>query len=413
MTRIRLRPFVVLLAVATVASSRPSGGGSRYLYVWAGPAMPLPAGATHADDFIAVLNADPADSNYGKLITSVDAGFPGVMAHHTEFTLPSGHPFFASDFMSGQVVLIDLEDPLRPRVVRRIDSVPGFKLPHSFVRLPNGNVIATLQFGGPPGDTGRPGGLAEFDPSGTLLRTGSGADPAFRGAHIRTYGLELLPAIDRAITTSSPMSSEKTADVIQIWRISDLHVLKTIPIEGVNGDSTGYRPFEVRALPDGKTALMNSYACGFYLLTGLDGDQPKATRVHAMPGRYGCSVPVIVGHYWVMPIAFDHSVAVLDIADPSHPAEVSRLSTESKFFPHWSSADPLSDRIVITGQGNGDARVLIARLDQANGKLTWDARFHDAGSTGPGIAFSDLKWTHGQIANATPHGALFGPAPVK
>jgi len=104
---------------------------------------------------------------------------------------------------------------------------------------------------------------------------------------------------------------------------------------------------------------------------------------------------------------------VLDIADPAHPSEVSRLTTDTAFNPHWSSADPLSDRIVITGQDDGTSRVLIARLDEKTGRLTWDMRFHDAASSQPGIAFAALKWQHAPIANAMPHGALFGPAPVK
>ena len=404
---------LLIVAAAVVGCSADKGGGSPYLFVWAGPNMPR--GATRPNDFVAVLDANPADSTYGKVLASTDAGFAGVMAHHVEFTLPARHPLFANDFMTGQIALIDFADPLKPRIVRRIDSVPGYEAPHSFARLANGNVIATLQFGGDSLDEGHPGGLAEFDTAGNLLRTASGADPAFPKAHIRTYGLELLPAIDRAITTSSPMSGENTADVIQVWRISDLHLLKTVAINGSAGDSSGHHPFEVRALPGGKTAMLNTAYCGFYLLTGLDTDQPTAVQVYSMFAlhRRGCSVPVVVGHYWVMPIAGDHSVAVLDIADPAHPVEVSRLQTDTTFWPHWSSADPASDRIVFTGQGNGDGRVMIARLDRGNGALVWDPRFHDPGSSRPGVSFAHESWPHGQVPGAMPHGALFGPAPVQ
>jgi hypothetical protein len=100
-----------------------------------------------ASDFIAVLDANAASTTYGQVLASRDVGVAGAMAHHTELSLPVGHALFASDFGTGQVFLLDVSDPLTPRVTGRIDSVPGFRRPHSFARLPNGHVLATLQFG--------------------------------------------------------------------------------------------------------------------------------------------------------------------------------------------------------------------------------------------------------------------------
>jgi hypothetical protein len=121
-------------------------------------------------------------------------------------------------------------------------------------------------------------------------------------------------------------------------------------------------------------------------------------------------VPVLAGRFWIMPIAYDHSVVSLDLATPSRPVEVSVLRTDSTFFPHWSATDPSSDRIVVTDQGDlEDARVLMAHLDRATGRLSWDERFRDAGASRPGVSFHRPTWPHGRIANAMPHGALFGP----
>ena len=387
----------------------------KYLFVWAGPhgadsTMGRADTGVGSNDFVAVLDADPASGSYGKVLASRETGIAGMMAHHTELVLPAGRALFASDYMAGSIFLLDLADPLAPRVALRIDSVPGFRRPHSFARLPNGDVLASLQFGNGtlPGD---PGGLAEFDPAGRLLRTGSSADSAFAGAHIRTYGLVALPAIDRVVTTSNPMDTERTADVIQIWRLSDFRLLRTIAMPPSPGDSMERYPFEVRALADGRTALLNTYYCGFYLLSGLETANPQVALVHSMrePRRVGCSVPTLVGHFWVMPVAYDHSVITLDIADPSHPREVSVLRADSTFLPHWSSADPTSDRLVITGQDDGEARVLMARIDRATGQLSWDERFRDAGAARPGVSFDRPTWPHGTVMHAMPHGALFGP----
>ena len=268
--------------------------------------------------------------------------------------------------------------------------------------------MATVQFGD-SSVAGSPGGLAEFDAHGALLRTGWSRDSTFPGAHIRTYGLTVLASADRIVTTSAPMDRERTADVVQVWRLSDLTLLKTLAVPA-NADSvTQRRPFEVRALDDG-TVLMNTYNCGFFRVSGL-ATTPRIDRVLTLPGRNddGCSVPVIIGHFMIMPIAYAHRYATLDIADPEHPVEVASLPTSSTFFPHWASADPGSDRVVFTDQGDGVPMVKIANFDRSTGRLSWDPRFKDATAASPGVSYDRARWPNGARGMAMPHGAVFVP----
>jgi hypothetical protein len=90
---------------------------------------------------------------------------------------------------------------------------------------------------------------------------------------------------------------------------------------------------------------------------------------------------------------------------------MSALETDSTTFPHWSSADPSSDRVVITEQGDGEPRVMIVRLDAATGQLTWDAGFADAGSKKRGVSFAAWRWPEGGTGAAMPHGAVFASPP--
>jgi hypothetical protein len=286
--------------------------------------------------------------------------------------------------------------------------VPGSRRLHSFERLPNGHVLATVQFG----DTsvaGVPGGLAEYDARGNLVRSSSSRDSAFPGARIRTYGLAVVRSADRIVTTSAPMDTEHTANVVQVWRLSDLTLLRTLALPEVKGDSAHRFPFEPRALDDG-SVLLNTYSCGFYRVDGLEGN-PKIQRVLALaePQNFGCSVPVIAGRYWVMPIAYAHRYAIIDISDPVHPKEVASLPTDSTFFPHWASADPGSDRMVFTDQGDGRPMVKIAHFDRLTGRLTWDDRFKDTGAAAPGISYQRATWPNGVRGMAMPHGAVFVP----
>jgi hypothetical protein len=395
--------FVLTMAVVGFASAQQRGP-SRYLYVWAGTSMDT----AHAGvDMITVIDANPASKTYGSVLAAqvVDSGF---MPHHIEYVLPAKGPLFANDFAGDKSFMIDFSDPLHPKSLGPIEKAPGTRKYHTFMRTPNGHVIATYQFGDGT-VTGDPGGIAEFDSRGKLIRSGSSRDAAFPTARIRTYGLALSPRLDRAVTTSSPMDNEIAADVIQIWRLSDLKLLQTIELPKMAADSGQRYPFEARTLADG-SVMMNSYACGFYHITDLAGT-PKATRVMTMkePDNFGCAVPLVAGKFYIMPIAYTHRFATIDISDPDHPKEVSSLATEKTFHPHWIAADPRSDRVVFTDQGDGPPMVYIAHLNRTTGRLTWDEKFRDPGSSKPGVSYRRDSWPNGVKGMAMPHGALFVP----
>ena len=395
---------IVVLGAAAEGRQQQSKP-SRYLYVWGGTGMHGKAGA----NVVAVIDVDPASSKYGTVINAVTVDTAGGMPHHTELELPKTGPLFANDFGTGRNYLIDFSDPLTPRARGRTMDVPGARMPHSFARLANGHVLTTIQFGGGK-VAGDPGGLAEFDGDGKLVRFTSSVDPAFPEARIRTYALTTLPAIDRVVTTSSPMDTERTANVVQVWRLSDLKLLKTVAVPDVATDSADTYPFELKTLADGRTVMMHTYYCGFYKLTGLDGE-PKIERVLALehPKNIGCSVPLLAGKFMVVPIAYAHRVATLDISDPSHPVEVSSFATDSTYYPHWIARDPGSDRVVLVDQGDGRQMIMMGHLDTSTGRLRWDEKFRDRGAAQPGVSFANVQWRNGIKGMVMPHGTLFVP----
>jgi hypothetical protein len=392
---------VTLMAAAWQTQSKPS----RYLYVWAGTGDKTTKGINS----LIVIDADASSSKYGTVIHAITVDTAGNVPHHTEFELPKNGKFFANDFGADRTYLIDFSDPAKPRFAARAAEVPNGHMVHSYARLPDGNTLATVQHGDMSVE-GSPGGLVVFDQNGKMLRYGSSIDSALPGAHIRTYALTTLPAIDRVVTTSSPMDNEKTADVVQVWRMSDLKLLKTLTVPVVPTDSANRYPFEVRTLGDGRTVMLNTYYCGFYHITGLDTD-PKIERVMVMehPKNIGCSVPVIAGKYMLMPIAYGHRYATLDISNPAHPVEVASVAMDSTFYPHWIARDPSSNRVVVTDQGDGPPMVMLGHFDPATGKLTWDEKFRSAGASKAGLSFLNVSWPNGVKGKATPHGAVFVP----
>ena len=392
---------LALTAIAWQTHARPS----RYLYVWAGTGSQKATGINS----LVVIDIDPSSPKYGTVIDALTVDTAGRAPHHTEFELPKNGMFFANDYGADRTYLIDFSNPVRPRLAARAVEVPNGHMVHSYARLPDGNTLATVQHGDMSVE-GSPGGLALFDQKGKLVRYGSSIDPAFSGAHIRTYALTTLPAIDRVVTTSSPMDNEKTADVIQVWRLSDLKLLKTLTVPEVPNDSASRYPFEVRALAEGRTVMLNTYYCGFYYITGLESE-PKIEQVMVMehPKNIGCSVPVISGKYMLMPIAYGHRYATIDISNPSKPVEVASVAMDSTFFPHWIARDPSSDRVVVTDQGDGPPMVMLGHFDSVTGRLTWDEKFRNPGATKLGVSFLNVAWPNGVKGKATPHGAVFVP----
>lgn len=399
---------VALCAIAAPLPAQHSNHGSagaapaRFLYAWTGDAD------RKESDFLAIIDVREGSATYGQVLKTVPAGANGLSPHHTEQML-SGTEFFANGF-THRTVIWDAADPLAPRLTGELEHVHGFHHAHSFLRLHDGSVLATLQYG----DStlpGNPGGIALFDARGRVLRTASSADSAFAGARIRTYSLDASRASDRILTVSAPMDDERTADVFQLWRLSDLKLLRTVRLEPEQDSSEAY-PFEVRFLGGGRTALMNTYYCGLYFLRDVDTDAPSAKLVHRFAtegGNRGCGVPLVIDHYWIMPVAYGEAVIVLDISDPERPREVSRLQMDTTFKPHWLSPDPGSDRIVLIDQGDNNAPIVMLRFDRITGALRYDEAFRDAGSSQPGVSFQRVSWPHGPSGHAIPHGTFFVP----
>jgi hypothetical protein len=111
----------------------------------------------------------------------------------------------------------------------------------------------------------------------------------------------------------------------------------------------------------------------------------------------------------VLPVANAHRYLTIDIADPTHPTTVASLQADSTFFPHWVAADPRSDRVVFTDQGNGRPIVRVAHLDRSTGRLSWDEQFRSDAATLPGVSYDRATWPNGVTGMAMPHAALFVP----
>lgn len=395
---------LLVLSCASGSDTKAPGaaGNSEYLYLWTASTD------STAPDFLAVLDVRPDTGRYGAVVASVPVGSAGNNPHHSEHELAGDRQLFVNGFGSGRSFIFDLREGARPKLVGEFTGEDGYSHPHSFLRLPNGNVLATFQMRHDASGMA-PGGLVEMTPAGAVVRSSSAAGPGVPGG-LRPYSGAIVPALDRIVTSTTDMDEKNPyrANQVQIWRLSNLELLHTITLppgpQGDEGDLTA----EPRLLGDGRTVMVSTFNCALYLLEGIEGATPSGRLVATLPRKKGtyCAIPIVSGRYWITTVQAVPAVVSLDISDPAHPREVSRLTLSPDEVPHWIALEPSTRRVAITGYRKLATRVLLATFDSATGALALDPRFRAAGATVPGLDLTG-PWPHGGTAPGYPHGAVF------
>ena len=398
-----------MVAVATIVTVGCYGAESvtpsddrDYLYLWTASTD------STQPDFLAVLDVTEDTGRYGRLVTTLPV--PGLRngPHHTEHELAADRQLFANGFGTGRSFIFDLTDAAKPRLAAEFGDVDGYSHPHSFLRLPNGNVLATFQMRHEAGAMG-PGGLVELTPAAQPVRSRSANAPGLDPA-TRVYSAGVVPALDRIVTTTTDMEGASRASrQVQVWRLSDLTLLHTITLpDGPRGDESMLTA-EPRVMADGKTVLVSTFNCGLYLMDGLETKTPSARFVSSFPRKQGtyCAIPVVSGRYYLVTVPAWSAVVSLDISDPAAPREVSRATLGPDDVPHWISISPDQQRVAITGYAAMQHKVVIARFDSSTGQLSLDERFREEDAGEPGFRMDNKTWPHGGNAKGRPHGAVF------
>jgi hypothetical protein len=216
----------------------------------------------------------------------------------------------------------------------------------------------------------------------------------------------VLPGIDRVLSTNSSMHLDAILHgaTYQLWRLSDLKLLKTSYVDVGENRYSHVGPQEPRLGPDG-AVYIESLACGLQRITALATTEPQAQLVYTFPGSW-CGVPTIVGHYLIEGALAVHGLIVLDIADGKHPVEVSRLKLGDTYTAHWTSWDAKTQRLVVTSGKAAADRLYLVKLDTTTGALSLDQSFRDIDGQ-VGFSFANRQWPHGWKGSALPHGAVF------
>ena len=171
--------LAALLACSPERQTETASAARSYLYLWTASAD------STQPDFLAVLDVTEDSARYGRLVTTLPVSGLHNVPHHVEHELPPDRQLFANGFDAGRSFIFDLSDPVRPRIAGEFGDLEGYRHPHSYLRLPSGNVLATFQMR--HDDAGMaPGGLVELTSAGRVVRSASADAP---GPRSRDTGL--------------------------------------------------------------------------------------------------------------------------------------------------------------------------------------------------------------------------------
>jgi hypothetical protein len=437
--------LLLLFAFAHVntgsAQQKPRPG--RFLLVWAGD-----ADRKH-DDFLAVVDARSGSPTFGRVLKTVPVGSSGNEPHHIDFDSRTDGTLWASGVLTGRIFIFNVSRLPKVKLLKVIEPTPAqvHAPPHTFGLLPNGNTIVTAmemlphhrmgESRQPSGGDPAPGGLLEFDKRGNFLRRISAADPQAGDAEISPYGLALKADVDRMVTTNSghgwlPTMKQMTDGyTVQVWRVSDLQLLRTIKFPNGSRGGENAAPYEPRFAHarGSQTVFINSVVgCALYVSTDIASADPKFQLVYDFGKDSVPAYPMLTqdDRYYIQPLTTANKVVVLDVRDPLHPKQVGEVrfdrdpanpSQARQGQPHYLVLDRDERRAAVSDYtldlpsfvGDGDRRVYLLKFDPKTGALQFDQAFKDEVTKAVGIEFGREVWPHGRTGAARPHGMMFLP----
>ena len=263
-----------------LTTSWSAQAGSSYLAVWSSDKEKQDSRKN--TDFLAIIDADPRSSNYGKVVNTAslqrrpgenllnDLGFTEALGLTAKYNLPtSGIPsnvlneahhmshepiavgrhryLYLGGLISANVFRCDVADPLKIPVCPLVTSardVQNFSGIDDFARLPNGNLLVTYM--GAKNLT-TPGGLVELGLDGSVVGEYHAARPGGptrympsvngvtdTGLLAHPHGIDIRPDLDLVVTGdyADPLSLATSASIgsgtedlgttVRFWRLSDL-----------------------------------------------------------------------------------------------------------------------------------------------------------------------------------------------
>ena len=406
-----------------------------YLLVWAGDAD------RKDPDFLAVIDASPRSSTYGKVLKTYPVKPGGNEPFGLSATQRPDRRVFATGLLSNAVFVFDLRNPLDGRLIATLGGQESqLAAPHDVVNLANGHVVVAcpdrVRYRGEPKELLRtPGGLRELDANGKVLREVSDIDPRQRGIIQASTGAAVDGSGTLLATTSRGHGLASTnrgtfipGIAVQTWHLPDLALVRTTLLEtGPRGDEN-LGPLAVTFRRDRAHAFVATHEGGaLYASDSMSAPEPVFRRVFDFGvGALPTGAALTPDDRWyVQALPGKQRLVLLDARDLFHPTMAYGLrfdrdpadeSRERKGGPSGLTMSADGNRVAVADytmdvpgyQLDGDHRVYMVRLDrEPQPRLRFDAAFKDEHTGEIGVDFDRKHWPHGDTGPARPHGMLF------
>ena len=433
-----MRPALLVVALAVAGCARgpevPPFTGEPYLVVWAGDTD------RQNSDFLAVLDADPTSAAYGKVLKTYPVGSRGNEANALNTEPRGDRRLFATGLLTNRTFVFYFRQPIAARLVR-VDEAGARRTlwaPQEPVSLPGGRVAVACsdpaRYRGEAREVvTSAGGLLELDADGKLKREISAAEPRGRGLLFAPSGAAVAWPAGRLVTADTAHGYTATTEGermpgigVQIWRLTDLTLVKTVALEAGPRGEENLGPVTARAMRRKPFVFVNTEGGALYASDSVQSADPLFRLVFdfGAGALSGGAAITPDDRFYVVALTGQNRVVSLDLADPWHPKQVSsvRLDRDPADPSRRRSGGPCT--VVMGGDGtrvavsdytvdvpgyfrDGDHRVHILRLDPDSGRLRVDTAFLDELAGNEGIDFDRTRWPHGETGSARPKGLLF------
>jgi hypothetical protein len=424
-----------LLAGCTRKGGAPTFTGEPYLVAWAGDAD------RQQPDFLAVLDADPTSTSYGKVAKTYPVQSRGNEPHGMLAEQRPDRRVFTTGLLGNRLFVFDLRAPLDGRLLR-VDEAGAsrrFWAPAEPLSLPDGHVVVTCadpaHYRGDPQELlAAPGGLLELDGSGTFVRERSAADPAARHLIIAPYGVAVSPTLGRLVTTNaghgyaaSTLGERMPGISVELWALDSLLPLRTVVLEAGPRGEENLGPVAARFLHRQPFLFVAADEGGALYGSDSVGTPNAAFKLVFDFGAGTLASDIVVtpdDRFLVAALAGSNRVVSLDVADPWRPHLVSSVRLDRdpldpakarRGAPSALAMSADGTRVAVADYGvtapgitrDGDHRIYLLRLDPGSGRLRIDPAFQDEITGEVGVAFDRARWPHGATGAARPAALLF------
>jgi selenium-binding protein 1 len=377
-------------------------------------------------DFVAVIGADPSQSDFGKIVNRVDMPNVGDELHHVGYSHDQTR-LIVPGLFSSRIHVFDIEADRKTMTLGAVNedlvAQSGYVVPHGVMSM-HGKLLVPMIGAGT--DTTQPGGLVEIDDHTGAFKQhfgpGPERDPGDLGPKYM-YDFASLRAANRAISTTfgppalcgGGLDPSCLGNEVSVWDVRREEVIQTADL----GPNSG--ALEVRFIrrPGVRRAFINTPGTSAVWLADDDDNDGVFEFQQVLGPEDGLQIPADMllsydHRYMYVTNWFGDTVQQFDISDPFNPILNSTVSVP---HPNMLRLSPDNRRLYVSNSllttwdndpdfgpsRNDDYGIWLFDVHGATGELT---PFNSDGDAWVGFTNVEKRTSTGP---AGPHMMLFDP----